>query len=122
MTSVRRKILFVDDDEAIRDVMGEVFNQAGYNVKLAENAEEAIEIIKHENINVMFLDLNLPGMNGVDLCRHIRKEKPGAIIYAITGYVSLYEISDCLKAGFNDYFEKPADLKLLLKAANDAFL
>jgi CheY-like chemotaxis protein len=117
----KRKILFVDDDEAIRDVMEEVFIRAGYNIELAENAEEALEIIKHENINVMFLDLNLPGMNGVDLCRHIRKEKPGAIIYAITGYVSLYEISDCLEAGFNDYFEKPADLKLLLKAAHDAF-
>jgi DNA-binding NtrC family response regulator len=117
----RRKILFVDDDAAIRNAMGKVFNRGGYNVILAENAEQALEIIKHENINVMFLDLNLPGMNGVDLCRYIQKEKPDAIIYAVTGYFSLYEISECIDAGFKDYFEKPADLKLLIKAADDAF-
>jgi DNA-binding response OmpR family regulator len=69
----------------------------------------------------MFLDLNLPGMNGMDLCRRIKKDKPMAIVFAVTGYASLFELVDCREAGFDDYFKKPVDMKSLVKAANDAF-
>jgi len=69
----------------------------------------------------MFLDLNMPGMNGVTLCERIRKDTPLAIIHAVTGYASLFELSDCREAGFDDYFYKPVKLSLLLKAAEDAF-
>jgi len=69
----------------------------------------------------MFLDLNLPGMNGVELCRKIRKDRPIAVIHAITGYASLFELTDCREAGFDDYFTKPADMEMLLTAAQNAF-
>jgi len=65
--------------------------------------------------------LRCPGMNGVDLCREIRKQYPMAIPYAVTGYASLFELTDCRDAGFEDYFTKPASLSDLLDAAAHAF-
>ncbi len=116
-----KKILVVDDEEVIRDILEQAFSKAGYTVRSAESGEKALEILKDEKIQVMFLDLNMPEMNGVELCRKIRKDFPMAIIHAVTGYSSLFELSDCREAGFDDYFNKPVNLELLFKAARDAF-
>ena len=116
-----KRILVVDDEKQIRDLYSQAFTRAGYEVTTAESAEDALEIFKKEQFWVLFLDLNLPGMNGVDLCREIRKQYPMAIAYAVTGYASLFELSDCRDAGFEDYFTKPASLSDLLEAAEHAF-
>ncbi len=116
-----KKILVVDDEDVIRDLFEKAFSKVGYSVRSAKSGEKALEILKDEKIQIMFLDLKLPGMNGVELCRKIRKDFPIAIIYAVTGYSSLFELADCREAGFDDYFTKPADLKMLLKATQDAF-
>jgi len=93
-----------------------------YEVSTAESAESALKLLENEKIHVMFLDLNLPGMNGIDLCIKIRKNMPMAIIHAITGYASLFELSDCRDAGFDDYFTKPVSIKTVLKVTDDAFV
>lgn len=116
-----KKVLVVDDEEKIRDIFEQAFNKAGYVVRLAESAEEALEILKDDRIQVMFLDLDLPGMNGAELCKQIRKDLPMAIIHAVTGYSSFSEFSDYRDAGFDDCFNKPVKLAVLLKAAEDAF-
>jgi DNA-binding response OmpR family regulator len=118
---MNKKIFIVDDDLQIRLMLGKVFKKDGYEVRSAESAEEALEILEKEKYQVMFLDLKLPKMNGVELCRKIRKNNPIGIIYAVTGYASLFELADCREAGFDDYFKKPAEIKILLKAAQDAY-
>ncbi len=116
-----KKILIVDDDEFILDSFEMAFRKVGYIVRSAESAEKALEILNQEDINIMFLDLNLPGMNGVELCKQIRNDNPMALIYAVTGYNSLFEFTDCREAGFDDYFSKPVNLSVLLKTAEHAF-
>ena len=116
-----KKILVVDDEESIRDMLQQAFTKNGYKVYLAESAEKALEILRQESIMVMFLDLKLPGMNGVELCRQIRKENQIGIIYALTGYTDLFGLIECRGAGFDDFFTKPASIELLLEAAQDAF-
>lgn len=116
-----KKILVVDDEETIREMMEQVFSKAGYQVKTAESGEAAVALLREEKIHVMFLDLNLPGMSGIELCRHVRKDAPKSIIHAVTGYASLFELSECREAGFDDYFHKPVSMSTLLKAAEDAF-
>lgn len=118
---VERKILVVDDEEQIRTMYQEAFTRAGYDVVVAESAEEGLEMMRTSPAWVLFLDLNLPGMNGVELCRRIRKGWPMAIAYAVTGYASLFELSECRDAGFEDYFSKPTSLKELVAAAEHAF-
>lgn len=118
---MEKKILVVDDEESIRALLEMAFTEAGYTVHCAETGEDALEILKKQNIQVMFLDLHLPGMDGVELCRQIRKDRPIAIIYSISGYTPLFELSDCREVGFDDYFTKPVSLKDLFKTAGDAF-
>ncbi len=115
------KILVVDDEKAIVTLLKQAFTRAGFAVAAAGSGEEALKMLEMEEIFVMFLDLNLPGMNGIELCRKIKKDKPMAVVFAVTGYASLFELVDCREAGFEDYFKKPADIKILVKVANDAF-
>ena len=116
-----KKILVVDDEVTILLMMKTVFGQAGYEVFTAENAETALKVLGQETIMVMFLDLSLPGMNGIELCKKIRKENQIAIISAFTGYSNLFGLLECRASGFDDFFEKPTEMKILLKAVQEAF-
>ncbi|MBN1381523.1 MAG: response regulator [Deltaproteobacteria bacterium] len=118
---MQRKLLVVDDEMSIRELFQSAFSDAGYEVYLAENAEQALQILKEYNINLIFLDLRLFGMNGIELCRQIKKNNPISIIYAVTGWSGLFEIEECREAGFDDYFTKPLSLDLLFRAVEEAF-
>ncbi len=115
-----KTILVVDDEEAIRNSLEKAFSSHGHCVACADSAEAALDVLKEERPQVMFLDLKLPGENGVELCRQIRKDNPIAVIYALTGYTSVFDLVDCRSAGFDDYFVKPVELQTLLRAVNDA--
>jgi len=65
--------------------------------------------------------LKLFGMNGIELCRQIRKTRPVSMIYAMTGWSALFEIDECREAGFDDYFEKPLDMEKLFVLVEQAF-
>jgi DNA-binding response OmpR family regulator len=117
----KRKVLVVDDEASVRDLFDSAFTEAGYEVILAEEGKEALAILRIHDIDVIFLDLKLFGMNGIELCRQIRKTKPVSIIYAMTGWSALFEIGECREAGFDDYFEKPLDMKMLLSVVEQAF-
>ena len=115
------KILVVDDDEAILQLFELAFQKAGFKVSTALCAEDALKLLESENIHVMFLDLNMPGMDGIELCRRIKNNMPMSIIHAVTGYASLFELTDCREAGFDDYFKKPVKIQALIIAAQNAF-
>jgi CheY-like chemotaxis protein len=118
---VTKKILVVDDELSIRDLFADTFNDAGYEVRAAETGEQALKILAKERIDVIFLDLRLFGMNGIELCRNIRKTNPISIIYAMTGWAALFEIEECREAGFDDFFTKPLRYETLLRALEEAF-
>jgi len=115
------KILVVEDEKDIREIMEELFTLHGYNPVCAADAEEALQLLSPD-IQVMFLDLKLPGeIDGLELCRRIRRQYPEACIFAMTGYATLFELSDCRAAGFDDYFTKPTKLEMLLMAVRQGF-
>ncbi|MCP4718454.1 MAG: response regulator [Desulfobacteraceae bacterium] len=116
-----KKILVVDDEEAIINLLTQAFSRAGYTVLSAPNAADALKMLENEEIKVMFFDLNMPEMNGVELCREVKKNIPMSLIYAVTGNASLFELADCREAGFEDYFKKPVNIKTLIKTADDSF-
>jgi len=116
-----KKILVVDDEVSVLAMMKETLSSTGYEVRTAKNAEEALKILKTETIMVMFLDLRLSGMNGIDLCWKIREKDKISIVYAFTGYSTFYGLLECRAAGFDDFFVKPLASKLILKAVEDAF-
>lgn len=118
----RKKILVVEDDNDYRNVLFELFTRKGYELVCAASAEDALALLNRE-IMVMFLDLKLQGkMNGLELCQLIRRQYPEAYIFAMTGHSTLFELTDCRKVGFDDYFTKPTRLEVLLMAAEQAFV
>ncbi len=118
---MKGKILIVDDESSVRELFAGVFTDEGYELVAAEDGNAALDILKNNDIDVIFLDLKLFGMNGIDLCRQIRETKPVSVIFAITGWAPLFEIEECREAGFDDYFEKPLDMDMLLDIVADAF-
>ncbi len=118
---MEKKVLVVDDQPAIRDMLKEAFGRAGYTVLSAASGEEALALLDKETVPVMFLDLKMPGMTGIELCLRIRENHPSSSIYAMTGYASMFDLAKCREAGFDDCFLKPFDLATLLKAAHEAF-
>ena len=118
---IDNSILVVDDDAVIRTAFNNVFSAAGYRVRTAESAERALELMREAPSNLLFIDLNLPGMNGVELGRQVRREWPWSIAIAVTGFPSVFELVKCREAGFDDYFLKPAGPKELKDAARQAF-
>jgi len=116
-----KKMLVVDDETYLLDMLEELFADEGYHVFTSENAEDALNILQRNSIMVMFLDLKLPGMSGIELCRQIRKENQIGIIHALTGYANFYGLLECRAAGFDDFFLKPVDVSVLLKAAHESF-
>lgn len=114
-------MLIVDDEVTVREIFKDFFGASGYQVLAAEGADNAIEILNDREIDVIFLDLRLFGTNGLELGRRIRKEKPLAILFAITGWAGLFEVEECREAGFDDFFIKPVEFDMLQKAVEDAF-
>ena len=94
----------MDDEQPVRELIESILGEAGYEIYIAEGAEEAIRIVEKNDIALTFLDLKLFGMNGIKLCREIRKRKPRTILYAMRGWSGLFEIDECREAGFVDYF------------------
>ncbi len=116
-----KRILFVDDEESIIDMLRMAFESFGYEVYTAESGIEALEMLKKNKIECMFFDLRLPGMDGIELCRMVRRDNPIAFIFAMTGYANVFELFDCREAGFDDYFLKPLELQVILKTVESAF-
>ncbi|EKD26808.1 MAG: response regulator receiver protein [uncultured bacterium] len=114
-------ILVVDDEPSMLDLLKKIFEDEGYNVVTASNAYEAIKATHKNNFYVIYLDLNMPDTNGVELCRKIREKNQFAWITAITGARSLFEINECREAGFDDYYTKPFDIEVILGNTEKAF-
>ena len=118
---MEKTMLIVDDEVTVREIFRDFFGASGYQVLTAEGADNAIEILNDREIDVIFLDLRLFGTNGLELGRRIRKEKPLAILFAITGWAGLFEVEECREAGFDDFFIKPVEFEMLQNAVENAF-
>lgn len=94
---MKGKILIIDDETSVRELFTGVFTDEDYEVIATEDGNLALEILEQDNIDVIFLDLKLFGMNGIDLCRQIREMKPMSMIFAITGWASLLKLRNAVR-------------------------
>ncbi len=118
---IEKKILFVDDEEAQRDIMHRVLNKLGYSVTLSSSSQEALEILKKECFPLIITDLNMPGMDGTKLCKQIRANNSKSIIYALSGFIESYQAQRLEDIGFDGYLRKPATSAMIKKAVDGAF-
>ncbi|MBL0701157.1 MAG: response regulator [Desulfosarcina sp.] len=109
----RETILFVDDEKDLLTLAGEYFRRKGFKMFTAKNGEEAVEILKHERIDCCFTDLNMPGMDGLELAEHIRQLDNSIPVIVVTGYPSLDSAVNTLKNGVVDFLIKPVRFSML---------
>ncbi|MGA1197715.1 MAG: sigma-54-dependent transcriptional regulator, partial [Candidatus Latescibacterota bacterium] len=102
-------ILVVDDEKVIRDSLHDWFAEDGYDIDVAENAQEALKHIDHTIYDIVLLDIKMPGMDGLTLQEKIIKQIPQAIIIIMTAYASVETAVQALKMGAYDYLQKPID-------------
>ncbi len=113
------KILFVDDEKSIREIFHTAF-QDDYDVYLAADGDEALKMKSENGIKLIYTDLQMPNMNGLELCRKIREHDTISVICAVTGFSKLFELQECREYGFDDYFKKPVDLEEISRSIAEA--
>lgn len=101
------KVLIVDDDEAICSTMKELLEKHGFQVKIAYDAWKALEMLEKEVFDVSIIDLLLPGIDGIDLLKEIKKAYPRTVVIIITAYGSIPTAVEAIKKGASDYICKP---------------
>jgi CheY-like chemotaxis protein len=121
MTTVSKKILVVDDEEAIRRVIKMGLVNLGYHPEFAENGKEALEILDTEEFPLILMDLKLPDIDGIELCMRIKKKSPETVIYAFSGGVTEDEFYEFEEKGFDGLLCKPVAFEVLKRAVEGAF-
>jgi CheY-like chemotaxis protein len=108
--SDRKRILIVDDDADARDVLGEIIGAFGHDTFKAASADEAIERAERTPLDLVLIDLGLPGADGFEVARRIRSivANSGARLVALTGYSDDASRRAATAAGFDDFVVKPA--------------
>jgi DNA-binding NtrC family response regulator len=107
------KVLLVDDEEDFLEVMGERLSARGIDVTTSISAEDALEQIDKDLFDAVILDLQMPGMNGIEALKKIKKQHPELQVILLTGHATVEKGVEAIKLGAMDFVEKPADLSVL---------
>ncbi len=111
-------LMIVDDERAIREVCRDVAQTLGFHTSIADSAEHAYRVLESNAIDVVLLDLKLPGAGGLEALHQIRERRPDVVIIVVTGYGTVQSAVQAMKNGAYDYVTKPfsmEELRLLLE-------
>jgi DNA-binding NtrC family response regulator len=103
----RKSVLIVDDEKNIRLTMSRALEGIGVEVTTAINGEEALAAMAGRHVDVVLLDLRMPGMDGIEVLRRIAGEFPDARVIIVTAYGTVDRAVDAMKLGAVDFIEKP---------------
>ncbi len=111
-----KKVLIVDDEKNIQVSLASILEDEGYKVFFAQNGEEGLEKFRNVSPDAIFLDIWLPGMDGVEVMRQILTEDPNQIVIMMSGHGSISAAVSAMKAGAYDFLEKPLSLDKVIFA------
>ncbi len=111
---MKRRILIVEDDDIFLRPLQRSLEVAGYDVLVALSGEDAIDLLKHEDADVVLTDKRLPGMDGVELVRRVKAEHPDLAIIVMTAYGTIESAVESVRLGAADYLVKPFEVAELL--------
>ena len=104
------KVLVVDDEWGIRDMLSRFLTEEGYEVILAANGEEAIKLAERENPQVILLDIMMPGIDGIETCKRLKAEEKTRFIPIIMATALWDTYAEAIEAGAEDFVTKPFHL------------
>ena len=93
------RILIADDEKDIRDLFVDSLQPHGFDVRAAKDGREAVDIIRNGHIDIAFLDIRMPGLNGVEALREISRTRPETQVVMITGYCDDDRVHEALGLG-----------------------
>ena len=114
------RVLIVDDDRDMCEMLDSDLQRRGFATAWAVAADEALHKLQDGDFDLVLTDLNMPGMSGAELCRHIASNRPDVPVIVLTGFGSLDTAVAAIRAGAYDFVEKPVDLDLLVIALERA--
>jgi DNA-binding NtrC family response regulator len=117
----RMKIMLVDDEERFLATTQKLLTRKGIDVVTAASGAEALDLLNHQDIHVVILDVKMPGMNGNETLREIKTGFPLVEVIMLTGHATVESAIDGLKAGATDYLMKPTGIDELIEKAEEAF-
>lgn len=113
------KVLVVDDQFGIRVLLQEVLQREGYQIFQAPNGQTALEIVKREQPDLILLDMKIPGMDGLEILRNVRKLEFDTKVIMMTAYGELDLIQEAMDMGALAHFTKPFDIDELRQAVRN---
>lgn len=116
----RKKILIVDDDKIIREQLEKELKRNFFRTETAANGEETLGIVRNEDIDIILLDIKLPDIDGLEILRRVKEEKPSCEVIIITGFGTRENAIMSLRNGAIDYIEKPINIDELSAALGRA--
>ncbi|WP_248931043.1 response regulator [Paenibacillus hamazuiensis] len=116
---MKKKLLIVDDQNGIRILLMEVFSSEGYETYQASNGKLALEIVKSVSPDLVLLDMKIPGMDGLDILKHIKQIDSSIKVIMMTAYGELDMIKEATDLGAVMHFTKPFDIDELRAAVNN---
>lgn len=114
------KILIIDDERSIRNALGDVCEDEGYQVSVAEDGVKGYAAAREGGFDVIFCDIKMPGMDGVEVLKKLVEEGVDSAIIMITGHGDVETAVECIKLGAYDFIQKPLDLSRILVTIRNA--
>jgi DNA-binding NtrC family response regulator len=115
------KILVVDDDEIVREVIISLLSSEGYDVRSAKDGLDAIKILKMERIDMVITDLRMPGADGIEVLKEAIKMDPDRAVIILTAYGTLDTALKAIREGAYDYMTKPFKMEEMIIRVNNAY-
>jgi len=104
------EILIVDDEPQVADVLSRSLTRQGHRTSVVHTGQEAIDLVRHTALDAVFLDVSMPGMNGLDVMAEVKRIKPTLAIVVITGHATTEEMDRVRQLGAVDVIQKPSAL------------
>jgi len=115
------KILLVDDEKEFVETLAERLKLRGFSITVCFDGEEAIRIIKDAPVDIVILDVQMPGLDGIDTLREIKQLVPLIEVIMLTGHATVKTAIDGMKLGAYDYIMKPVENDNLVDKMNKAY-
>ena len=114
------KVLIIDDEKSIRMALKDILEDEGHEVALAEDGKKGLEQALANNFDVIFCDIKMPGMDGVEVLDKLVAEGVESSVVMISGHGSIDTAVECIKKGAFDFIQKPPDLNRILITLKNA--
>jgi two-component system, OmpR family, KDP operon response regulator KdpE len=114
VNTMQGKVLIVDDEPSIRRALRTTFGTLGFDIAEAVTGEQALPLLQTANFDAVLLDINMPGMGGLEACREIRRQFPRVAVLMLTVRDNEDDKVEALEAGADDYVTKPFPIRELV--------